>query len=137
MTLIRRNRAYKLTELPQLKSDRFIFNGQVGYTGSLIKRPLKNSVGIYKHSGLIYGYGHDDTMWIIENNTNGVECISLRDFQLNMNFQIRANTNPLMVGVIMARAHERSNEKYHARNNNCQHFTTYVSIRRSTGIKYR
>jgi hypothetical protein len=46
----------------------------------LIKRPVKNSLGAYKHFGFVYGFDVDDTLWVIENNINGVECITYRDF---------------------------------------------------------
>jgi hypothetical protein len=126
MTLIRKHRTHKLTDLPQLSSTRIVYNGQIGYTGSVIRRPVKGAGGLlYKHTGLVYGSDLNGTMWIIENNVNGLECITLEDFHLGMNFKVELNLNPLMIGVILGRAHERANEKYHARDNNCESFTNY------------
>lgn len=125
MTLIRKDKTYKLTNLPVLKANYFLYNKQKGYTGSLIRRPVKGTAGLYKHTGLIYGYDHNDTLWIIENNVNGVECITLRDFVLNKQLVVELNTSPLMIETIMRRVREKSNDKYHARTNNCEHFTNY------------
>lgn len=125
MTLVRMDKTYKLTNLPILSSARITYYGQIGYTGSVIKRPVKGSGGVYKHTGLVYGYDHSGTLWVIENNINGVECITLRDFLLGMNYKVKLNLNPLMIGTILARAKERVNEKYHARDNNCESFTNY------------
>ncbi|MFN7611427.1 MAG: lecithin retinol acyltransferase family protein [bacterium] len=125
MALARKDKTYKLTELPILSSTRITYNGQIGYTGSLIKRPVKGSAGLYKHTGIVYGCDKNNTMWIIENNVNGVECITLRDFHLGMKYRVELNLNPPMVGIILGRANERANEKYHARDNNCEHFTNY------------
>lgn len=125
MTLIRKHRTHKLTDLPILSSTRILYNGQIGYTGSVIRRPVKGAGGLYKHTGLVYGCDNNGTMWIIENNINGVECITLEDFHLGMNFKVELNLNPLMVSIILSRAHERANEKYHPRDNNCESFTNY------------
>ena len=123
--LVRKDKTYRLTNLPKLKADYFTYNGRRGFTGSLIKRPVKGTIGLYKHTGLIYGYDHNNILWIIENNLNGVECITLRDFAQGMNFIIELNTNPLMIGTIMHRAHEKSTTLYNARKNNCEAFTNY------------
>ena len=125
MPLIRKDKTYKLTDLPVLKANYFTYNGQRGYTGSLIRRPVNGSVGLYKHTGLIYGYDNNNTLWIIENNLNGVECITFRDFALDKKTAIELNTNSLMINTIMSRAHEKSKSRYHARTNNCENFTNY------------
>jgi hypothetical protein len=125
MTLIRKDKTYKLTDLPILKANYFTYNGQKGYTGSLIRRPVKGAVGLYKHTGLIYGYDINNTLWIIENNINGVECITFQDFALNMRIVVELNTHPFMIETIMSRAREKCNDKYHARTNNCENFTNY------------
>lgn len=124
--LIRIDKVYRLHELPELKSNAFSWHGEIGYTGSLIKRPVKALLGIYKHFAFIYGFDLDETLWIIENNVNGVECITFRDFQAGCeHFIIEHNRFPNSSELIMLRAHERASLSYSERNNNCEHFVNY------------
>ncbi len=123
--ITRKDKTYKITNLPKLRSNSLTFNGRTGFTGSLIKRSVKGTIGLFKHTGLVYGYDKKNTLWIIENNLNGVECITLRDFTQGMNYIIEPNTNPLIIETIMSRVHERATEIYNARKNNCEHFTNY------------
>jgi hypothetical protein len=124
MSVIRLDNSYRMNNLPELKSNCF-FLGALGCSGSRISRPVKGSLGIYKHVGFVYGFDRNNTLWIIENNINGVECITLRDFGLGGKFKIQRNTNPLLINGIILRAKERSLLPYHARDNNCEHFVNY------------
>lgn len=120
------DKTYRLDNLPKLKSNSFTCNRRIGYTGSLIKRPIKNTLGIFKHFGFIYGFDEQDTLWIIENNSNGVECITFRDYLAGGNqFVIEHNFDPGKCEVIMSRAFEKSQEVYFARENNCEQFVNY------------
>ena len=58
----------------------FIYDNKSGLTGSIFSRPVINSLGIYKHYAIVYGFDKNNTLWMIENNSKGVECITFNDF---------------------------------------------------------
>ena len=125
-SLHRQDRTYKLDNLPLLKSYAFDWNGLTGYSGSLIKRSIDKTAGVYRHYGFIYGFDHNDTLWIIENNEDGVECVTFRDFLANNRFYtIEHNFDLNKFGKIMERAFERMHLPYHNRENNCELFVNY------------
>jgi hypothetical protein len=107
-----------------------------GYTGSLIKRPIKSTLGLYKHFGIIYGFDKNNTLWIIENNINGVECVTLRDFLQNQSdFRIEHNMNENTCNEIIERAVSRGGITYDARTNNCEHFVNYCLNKNHSSIQ--
>lgn len=126
-SLIRFDKTYRIDKLPKLKSNSFIWNNLEGYTGSLIKRTIKISGGLYKHYGFIYGFDANDILWVIENNTDGVECVTYKDFLQGRNLipEIEHNVNPNNCHEIMQRAFEKGFDKYDPRYNNCEHFINY------------
>jgi hypothetical protein len=126
-SLHRLDKTYKLDNLPTLKSNSFNWNGLTGYSGSLIKRSMDKTAGVYRHYGFIYGFDNNDTLWVIENNENGVECVTFRDFiDKNIFYTIEHNISPDNFGEIMDRAFERMHLPYERRTNNCELFTNYA-----------
>lgn len=124
--LVRKGKAYRINELPKLKHDGFYYGDKLGYTGSIIKRAVPNTLNVVTHYGFIYGYDESGTLWIIENNTNGVECITLTDFLRGQNhYEIECNVSPFNKFLILKRAKEVAHLNYHSRNNNCEHFVNY------------
>lgn len=124
--ITRNNITHRMDNLPELASNGFIWKGKVGYTGSLIKRTIPGTL-LYKHYGLIYGFDKHGVLWVIENNLNGVECVTFDDFLAgNMNYKIEHETDPDQSTTIFLRAYERAHLKYDRRNNNCEHFATYA-----------
>ncbi len=84
--------------LPKIKANCFIYQGKKGYTGSIVKRTIKESLGIYYHYGFIYGFDEQNTLWVIEHNVRGVRCITYQDFALSGSVGITYNSNPLLIG---------------------------------------
>jgi len=127
MNLVRSNKTYRMDNLPELFSTRFKWNGKFGFTGSLIKRPISITLGIYKHYGIIYGFDKNKVLWILENNLNGVECITLKDFLAGSSkYEIETLQDERKSPLILCRAFERAPVKYNARNNNCEHFVNFA-----------
>ena len=127
MNLVRNNKTYRMNNLPELSSNQFIWNGKIGYTGSQIKRTIPSILNIYTHYGLIYGFDKNRILWIIENNQNGVECITFEDFLAgNPNYVIEPLPDASKSLLILLRAFERTSSKYDARYNNCEHFVNYA-----------
>src|SRR5258706_7579581 len=116
--LVRADESYRMSNLPTLRSNSFEFRGKngqkiVGYIGSVIKRPVKNSLNIYEHFGLVYGHCQDGVFRIIELNINGVECITLRDFLRGSgSYIIEPNINPSSCDEILTRAHKKAFDMY-------------------------
>jgi len=124
--LIREDRVYGINELPELKSDSFHYGNKIGYTGSIIKRAVPNTLNAFTHYGLIYGFDRNNVLWIIENNINGVECVTLKDFLRGQShYTVECNVNPFKKILILIRVKEIASLKYHARFNNCEHFVNY------------
>jgi hypothetical protein len=116
-----------MDNLPELSCNQFIWNGKIGYTGSLIKRTIPSTLNIYTHYGLIYGFDKNGILWIIENNQNGVECVTIKDFLAgNSNYAIEPLADANKSLIILLRAFERSSLKYDKRYNNCDHFVNYA-----------
>lgn len=127
MNLVRNNKTYRMNNLPELSSNQFIWNGKIGYTGSLIKRTIPSTLNIYTHYGLIYGFDKNGILWIIENNQNGVECVTFKDFLAgNPNYVIETLPDASKSLLILLRAFKRSSLKYDKRYNNCDHFVNYA-----------
>lgn len=118
---------FRLPNLPAIKSNAFrLSNGQVGYTGSILQRPVKNSLGTLTHYGMFYGVGHDGTIWILENNVDGVVCITLVEFLQGSPIRFSyVNPYSFTSDSIMTRAMERIDIPYDARRNNCETFIMY------------
>lgn len=124
--LDRRGKTYKLDNLPQLASNCFKHRDKIGYTGSIVIRNLKASKAFW-HYAIIYGFDKDGTLWLIENNSNGIECITWADFILEFDSFIfeHIETTPNRYSEIMKRALERSKLYYRGGENNCEHFANY------------
>lgn len=135
--LKRKQKTHRLNRLPILISNSFIWNDKIGYTGSQIIRPVRNTFGIYKHYGIIYGFDKNETLWIIENNLNGVECITYTDFMDGhpVNPIIIYNTSPIKCGLILQRAKEKSLAVYHQRTNNCEQFANFCLYGNSESLQ--
>ncbi|MDP1746046.1 MAG: hypothetical protein Q8L90_10740 [Bacteroidota bacterium] len=127
--LKRRNSTYKLNELPELTSYSFVYGKLIGYTGSIFRRRLDGPIKgkIYWHYAFFYGFGKDDTLYLIENNQDGVEVITWTDFILALNYweprHIEENLD--RYSEIMGRAKEKAKEIYEGGENNCEHFVNY------------
>ena len=132
-SIIRRNKTYRLNNLPELTNDSFVFNNVIGYTGSIFSRSVVNSLGIFKHYALFYGFDKNNVLWMIENNINGVECITFEDFLSGGNrYKIEKYvTNSFNSKLILSRAKSKVFAIY---NNdfNCEHFINYCH----SGIAY-
>jgi hypothetical protein len=120
-------RLYNLNNLPELESYTFQFESQVAYTGSIIKRSLNKGNGPLKHFGLVYGFDLQGTLWIIENNENGVELVTIRDFLAGCPTYevVELNSEKKNVGGILSRVAERAHLPYHVRDNNCEQFAFF------------
>lgn len=127
MNFVRNDKTYRMDNLPELSCNQFIWNGIIGYTGSLIKRTIPSTLNIYKHYGLIYGFDKNGILWIIENNQNGVECVTFKDFLAgNSKYAIEPLADASKSLSILSRVFERSSLKYDKRYNNCDHFVNYA-----------
>ncbi len=125
-TLLRKNPTYKLDNLPKLSSFSFNCGDEIGYTGTIVKRKLKKA-GPALHYGFLYGADASGNILVIENNDEGVECVTWEDFLSEaIDFEFGyIEKNPKRHTEIMIRAHERANEKYILNLNNCEHFVNY------------
>jgi hypothetical protein len=117
-----------MDNLPKLSSNQFIWNNQIGYTGSIIERPVSISLGIYKHYGIIYGFDKSGVLWVIENNLNGVECVTIDDFKAgDTKYYIKhLITDPSKIPAILHRMRERSLIPYDIWYNSCDLFVYYA-----------
>lgn len=123
----RKNKTYKLNNLPELINNSFVFNNKTGLTGSMFSRPVINTLGIYKHYAIVYDFDKNNVLWMIENNVNGVECITFEDFLNNQNnYKIEAYiNNPFTSQLILQRAKSKFNSIYFQNDFNCEHFVNY------------
>jgi hypothetical protein len=124
----RRDKMYILPDLPAVKFRGFTSIGNtIGYTGSIFKRPVKNTLNIYVHYALFYGLDDRGVTWVIENNVDGVVCVTLRDFMQDATgFAFKfVNKDLNLYNTIIRRAIERTPIAYDARANNCEHFVNY------------
>ena len=132
--IIRKNRTFKLDNLPKLVNNSFIYNNKIGLTGSVFSRPVINSLGIYKHYAIVYGFDENNVLWMIEHNINGVECITFDDF-LNgqKRFKVeKFNNNRFLGEIILSRAKSKYKSIYIQNEFNCEHFVNFCL----TGISY-
>lgn len=121
-----KNISYSVYNLPQLASNMFKYGTIYGYTGSIISREATDSLGIYKHYGIVYGFDDEDVLWIIENNINGVTCVTLKTFLSNhSNYKIDCLKHPHLSKTIIERVKEKAHLTYDFQTNNCEHFTNY------------
>ncbi|MEW6469473.1 MAG: lecithin retinol acyltransferase family protein [Bacteroidota bacterium] len=129
--LIRKDPYFSIDELPALKSNAFRYKGRTGYTGSIVRRPVKDAHP-YKHYAFVYGFDEHDTLLLIENNEDGVECISWRDFLAGCSeFEfVYFEKNPGRLEEIIQRVKERAAEPYCIDSNNCEHFVNYCVYRK-------
>lgn len=126
--IARRDKVYKIPELPSIKFYRFIADNNIsGHTGSIFKRRVKNTINIYFHYAFFYGIDEHGVTWVIENNLDGIECVTLRDFmQDSTGFEFEfLNKDVALFQTVMSRAAERMHIPYNARTNNCEHFVNY------------
>ena len=132
--IIRKNKTFKLDNLPKLVNNSFIYNNKIGLTGSIFSRPVINSLGIYKHYAIVYGFDENNVLWMIEHNINGVECITFDDF-LNgqKRFKVeKFNNNRFLGEIILSRAKSKYKSIYIQNEFNCEHFVNFCL----TGISY-
>ncbi|MFI0425322.1 MAG: hypothetical protein ACH34V_00050 [Flavobacterium sp.] len=132
--IIRKNKTSRLDNLPILVNNSFTYNNKIGLTGSIFSRPVINSLGIYKHYAIVYGYDENNVLWMIENNLNGVECITFDDF-LNgqKRFKVeKFNNNRFLGEIMLSRAKSKSKSIYIQNEFNCEHFVNFCL----TGISY-
>ena len=124
--IIRKNTSFRLDRLPELMNNRFIYDNKSGLTGSIFSRPVINSLGIYKHYAIVYGFDKNNTLWMIENNSKGVECITFNDFLNGQNkFKVEKYiNNSFHSKIILSRAKSKSNALYH-NEFNCEHFVNF------------
>ena len=123
----RKNKTYKLNNLPELMNNSFVFNNKTGLTGSMFSRPVTNTLGIYKHYAIVYGFDKNNVLWMIENNVNGVECITFEDFLNSQNYfkvELYIN-NPFTSKLILQRAKSKFDAVYFPNDFNCEHFVNY------------
>ena len=132
--IIRKNRTYRLNMLPLIVNNSFLHNNKVGLTGSIFSRPVINTFGIYKHYAIVYGFDKNNVLWMIENNINGVECITFDDFLNGQNiFKVEKYVNnTLSSQIILQRAKSKYNAIYNQNDFNCEHFVNYCH----TGIAH-
>lgn len=128
MNLVRNDKTYRMDNFPELSSNQFIWNGIIGYTGSLIRRPISITLNVYKHYGLIYGFDKNNVLWILENNLNGVECVTFKDFLAgSSNYVIKPlkDKSESLPVLIRAFKYASLNKKYSTKNT-CEHFVNYA-----------
>lgn len=126
--LTRKYATYKMYELPDIINPGFEWNGKIGYTGSIIKRSLLKATSIFQHFGIIYGFDSNNTLWVIENNLDGVECVTFDDFMNGENYfeiEHQTNSDAKKLIEILNRAKERSGLVYSLDKNNCEMFANY------------
>src|ERR1035437_3315812 len=125
-SLIRKHQTYPLSRLPELKSFSFEYEGSTAYSGSIFKRPLKGG-GLFTHYAFFLGFDSTDTLWMLENNEDGVECVTWNDFMsesTRVEF-VHLEPDASRFKEIMTRANERASLEYNAHFNNCEHFVNY------------
>lgn len=128
---------YKMDMLPEIINYSFEFLGNIGNTGSIVRRRIKGPIKFYWHYAFIYGFDKENRLLLIENNKNGVECIFWNDFILDFkNFEIfHYETTTNNVVEIMKRAKERQIYSYNVDKNNCEHFVNYCIFKKLESIQ--
>ncbi|MCW3102534.1 MAG: hypothetical protein JWO09_974 [Bacteroidetes bacterium] len=127
--LIRNDKTYPPSQLPELESHYFLHNGIKAYSGSIFKRPLKRN-GLFTHYAFFLGFDHDGTVWMLENNEDGVECVTWNDFMSKSDRSELVHLEPddSQFSEIIKRVIERSTLEYNAHLNNCEHFVNYCVL---------
>ncbi len=131
------NATYKLNRLPKLKAVSFDHPNGIGYSGSIVRRRIKGPVKIYWHYAFIYGFDERGRILLIENNEDGVECISWADFNpegVAWEFY-HIETNSDNFKSIMSRARARAPHSYNSNKNNCEHFVNYCIFQKLESIQ--
>lgn len=137
-SLQRFDTTYKLNKLPELTSKSFKYNNLKGFTGSIVRRKIKGPIKIYWHYAFIYGFDTEKNLLLIENNDDGVECVTWRDFIINSKdhwefFHIELNSENF--DKIIKRAKERAKYPYNSSKNNCEHFVNYCLFEKFESIQ--
>jgi hypothetical protein len=124
--LQRINPTYTLDNLPQIKSNSFIHGDIIGYSGSIFRRKITGPLKIYWHYAIFYGVDFHERLLFIENNRDGVECVTWDDFVMNEKWELH-HTEPNLTRFsdIMKRAKEKVKYEYQGSENNCEHFVNY------------
>jgi hypothetical protein len=125
--LVRKDHTSHLNDLlPKLKSFALNENGVIGYFGSIIKRPL-TSEGPLFHYALFLGFDENGTGWMLENNEDGVECVTWKDFLSGSSMYeiVHFEKDSTRFKDILKRIHERYHLKYVLLSNNCEHFVNF------------
>jgi len=136
---------YKLNNLPEIQYDYiFIFDFEKkeyikSYTGTIFRRPATQSAGIMWHYAFLYGVDKEGIIWVISNDVNGVECLSLKDFMEdwgNEELEVESIISDIYKEGIIKRAIERCNKSFHLKLNNCERFVNY-SVYNETDIGWQ
>lgn len=124
--LIRTDRTYKFHNHPNLPFSFFTYNGVRGCVGSIFKRRLGESSPAW-HYAIYFGADENGTQYFLENNLDGVELVTLKDFISDANgFElVQLERDFSRNDEIIKRAEERSTEIYEFIHNNCEHFANY------------
>lgn len=130
--LKRINATYDLKKLPRLKSRRVKHGEKICYTGSIVRRRIIGPVKIYWHYAFLYGVDTKGRILLIENNQDGVECITWEDFKLGQKWEMHyVESTPKRFAQIMKRARQRALIPYNGAENNCEHFINYCVFGRT------
>lgn len=112
---------------PFIYSNCFIYKKVTGFTGSIVRRRMKN-FPLYWHYAFIYGFDQQKRLLLIENNKQGdVKCIFWEEFIdgcQKWEF-VHIETSDSNFHKIISKAIERAKYKYHPNKNNCEHFVNY------------
>jgi hypothetical protein len=125
--LVRKDQTSHLNDLlPKLKSFAFSESGVIGYSGSIIKRPL-TSEGLLSHYALFLGFDENGRGWMLENNEDGVECVTWKDFLSGSSMYeiVHFEKDLTRFKDVLKRIHERYHLKYVLLSNNCEHFVNF------------
>ena len=112
---------------PFISSNCFRYNRDIGFTGSIVRRRMKN-FPLYWHYAFIYGFDQQKRLLLIENNKQGgVQCIFWEEFidgceKWELHYTETSNKN---FHTIISKAIERAKYNYCPNKNNCEHFVNY------------
>lgn len=125
--LLRKNITFRLDKLPKLISRSVTIDGHKAYTGTIVRRRIRGPVKLYWHYAFIYGVDENNNLLLLENNENGVECITWIDFLSDVKGweAFYVESTPDNYEEIMNRAKKRAKYLYHRDKNNCEHFVNF------------
>lgn len=125
MNLKRIDKIHSLNDLPKLKYTAVKIGKKVFLSGAIIKR---KTLFNFDHFGILYGVDHKGTCWIIENNQNGVQCVTFRDFMSEKDdfTIINSSKNIYFYKNVIERAMKVSEKAYDLLNFNCDQFVNYA-----------